>query len=167
MATLSSEPTPEQYGSLGSERQIQIVFDHACDVLDVKATWGWNTRFLKVLGRAQLKGSHVELSSKIWPLATLSQRKEVIYHEIAHIAAFEKYGTSGHDRKWRLCMAVVGYRNAERCHAINVNSLLVKSRYPVFCDCTAHMITKRRLAKMRSGTRLSCLKCKSRIREEK
>jgi len=167
MGALLDELDPEQYGDLSTERQIQTVFNHACETLGVEVTWGWNDRFLRVLGRARIRDMHIELSSKIWKLAKLEDRKEVIYHEVAHIAAFKKYKSCGHDRPWRLCMMMVGYQNAERCHTIDVSKLTIKNRHPVFCDCTAHMITKIRLNKMRRGVKMSCKKCNGRLREDK
>jgi predicted SprT family Zn-dependent metalloprotease len=158
---------PKSYGDISTDKQVQIVFEHAFTVFDITGTWGWNQRFLRLFGRAHISAAHVELSNKIWPLASVEERKETIYHEVAHIAAWQIFQERGHGAKWKQCMSAVGYKDAERCHNVDVSKLLMHRRHPVFCDCRVHLVTKNALNQMRAGrSKFRCIKCQTYIKED-
>lgn len=107
----------------------------------------WNNRFTNRLGDAKVvygNSGRVRFSSTgLWLRATPEQRREVIYHEVAHIlGVLTLKGKPGHNREWREMMRRFGYA-PKRCHSINREGLRRKRQkrrtvYGVYIDGNQH-----------------------------
>lgn len=115
-------------------------------MLDVEVNITYNNRLTSTLGQVRRvdiynKKGRIELSSRLWPTTSKSQRVETVIHELAHILADIKHQRDvGHRKEWKSMMAVLGYPNAKRCH----NSPVIRKKrkkYILACrSCMAHSI---------------------------
>jgi len=89
--------------------------------------------------------------------------ERTIPHEVAHIIAFQIFGTKGHDYAWRRIMNDFGC-DSTRCHSYDTENSTVrtiKKQYPYKCGCTTHMLTKIRHNRSikHGGEAYRCRKC--------
>lgn len=110
----------------------------------------------------------IHLSSEVFLTAKLSEKKETVIHELAHVVTNLNYGRQmGHGREWKTTMKALGYPDAKRCHSAFVRKNKC-SKYKLKCRKCAitieiHKKTRTSMIKnIKSGRkRYWCKKCKS------
>lgn len=127
---------------LDKEVQELIEFAFMCNGLSTyrvqkSVIWKWNSRYTDTMGKADYMFMTIELSSKIFDLATKQQQEDTIVHEACHLIAHYKYSErriKPHGKEWKQCMLNCGITPA-RCHTVNTSSLRKRKRYYLICDC--------------------------------
>ena len=111
--------------------------NHLADLITVV----WSTRATTRLGLATRTDFSITLSQKAWLLISEKERRETVFHEVAHLIAYYEGGIDswGHTPQWRATMARIGYPEASRGHM--VTTALSSLRRPVKravagCSCT-------------------------------
>ena len=70
---------------------------------------GYNSRLRTTLGRAVLDDGRVELNTRLLRKHP-RQLIATLVHELAHLAAYHRYGDAGHGRAWKTLMHAVALR---------------------------------------------------------
>jgi len=145
--------------------------DFPLEELD-KIEVSFNSRFTRRMGDANFRKMRIRFSEKLWPLASLLERRETIVHELCHIVDryFGNMSRRGHGPSWKLLMNRCGYAG-DRCHNVDRGNLKRRNKgtKEYFCACGAkHFLGKKRSAKherLRAiGRRgYSCTKCKDQL----
>lgn len=131
----------------------------------------WSTRMTNAMGYAhyRTKGKRIwiSLSAVLWPHASEEERRETVFHEIAHILEYVGRreakvwsGPGHHGPRWRWIMRVLGYPNAARCHSVeNPNG------HPARCGCGPTTLSPRQVAFLRKnpGRFYTCRECKEKL----
>jgi SprT protein len=132
-----------------------------------KIRFQWNNRLTSTMGRAtyyQQKGyGIIELSVKLFQVATPEERETTVIHELCHIVASWVYEENqGHNENWARMMRRCGLP-PKRCHNVD-NSAFVK-QYHVKCGCpTPIRVGKIVFGKIARKEQLyDCRKCKQRV----
>ncbi len=160
--------------------------EEACDLAGCAALADdieirWNRRMTTCLGRASRADYHIDLALKAWPLLEEDQRKETVFHEVAHLIAFYRHGLDGWGHYWQFYQAMsdIGYPNANRCHNLRAALKPLErklSRVIAYCSCMsasdeaveakvrladgAHLFTLQKAKKSRAGTHsFTCRQC--------
>lgn len=116
----------------------------------------FNDRLLTCLGEANFSTKSITLSSQMWRRAGDSERKEVIIHEICHLAADYYLGVSEkpHGKGWSFLMGKFGFVDAKTCHRV-----LPVNRHRVICGCGISTKTNSFLRRSSKGEEDACKKC--------
>lgn len=157
-----------------SHSEISELVNSTCDSLGIPhVAWRFSSRFTRKMGEARIDTTKdtrlVRFSKPLWTRATVEERKQVIIHEVCHIAAFAKSGRkAGHGPVWRALMIQCG-RKPERCHNVDRTGLVRKHRgsQPVTCGCPGrtHNLGPRRSAKLRQGLAIyTCRQCRQTVK---
>jgi SprT protein len=152
-----------------TSEEIDALFKRYVDLLHVekRIIWIWNERAINRAGCAHLADRCIELSRKTWKASSDAERKETAVHELCHIVAWDRHRERGHGVWWKLVMAEAGYPRAKRCHAIDTSKLTLHKKWPLFCDCKCHMVSRRYYNSVVNKTkRARCIKCKGPLRRE-
>lgn len=138
----------------------------------------WSSRLTRTLGKASCLTSEITLAAKAWPLLDAEERRDTVFHEVAHLVAFHEVGAKGwgHGSKWRRVMRRIGaspkrYAAAAAARAIAPIRRKV-TRCIASCRCIEsrhipraraangyHLVTPRTGAKIRTGARFICQQC--------
>lgn len=129
----------------------------------------WSSRLTVALGKASRLTWKVKLARKAWPLISFEERRETVFHEVAHLIALHEGGLKAwcHGPTWRRVMAKIGYPRAEQYHTLTEQLSTIqrkKVRVIARCRCDsggevsgvrradgAHLITKATATKITSG----------------
>jgi predicted SprT family Zn-dependent metalloprotease len=78
----------------------------------------WSRRLVLTLGKANRLNWTIKLAEKAWFLISLDERRETVFHEVAHLIALHEGGLKAwdHGPTWRRIMAKIGYPRANACH---------------------------------------------------
>lgn len=88
-------------------------------------TWEFTTS-IRVAGQAFYGRNKIELSIPLLYRMPFEKRKEIVIHEACHIAAFHRYGDTGHGKYWAHCMITCGVA-PERCHTTHANDIRLET----------------------------------------
>ena len=116
------------------DRSVRIWINAALKKMDAASHvgllfWKWNSRMTSTMGRAYLP-SYIEFSLPLFEKATPAQRRQVVYHEVAHIVDgynFTYNPKRPHSKSWRALMHRAGVP-ALRCHDVPVVSRQRRTR---------------------------------------
>jgi predicted SprT family Zn-dependent metalloprotease len=117
----------------------------------------YSARLTKSLGRARVDSRNINLNCKL--ISTDEALvKEVLCHELAHIAVYEKYGPNRkpHGNEWSSLIKQAGF--SPRTHisfefSPQDNSQITPRRYSHICPiCQAERIANRKLKKWRCAS---------------
>jgi predicted SprT family Zn-dependent metalloprotease len=135
----------------------------------------WSTNMPRAMGKACYNKDDcwIRLSTILWAVSPEDQKRETVYHEMAHIivAVRREDKTSSstkkrqrrdvHGDEWRYVMHKIGYPNAERCHdVVNEEHEKAKGKVALYCKCPGsqpYWISFQRMVKRN----YSCRKCKA------
>jgi SprT protein len=148
----------------------------ACGVPELSARIGviWSGRFSARMGDARWdprRGAGlIRLSRPLWPKASNEERRETVVHETCHVIADYRFGgRQGHGPRWRQMMALCGYRDPQRCHAVDREAIQqrrerrrveVRAR----CGCAEGVVVGPVQARrIRAGVAYRCRKCCRRV----
>jgi len=142
----------------------------------------WSHRMSRTFGLARYahakKEMGVTLSSILWEAASEEERRETVYHEVAHIIVYlihyhknprPRKSPEAHGREWKWTMRMIGYPNPSAKHTV-ANHVYEESvgNIPVYCGCSsdpAAWVSKIKAAKMNlhasRGRTYVCRKCRS------
>lgn len=136
--------------SLLKAEEAQVLFPSVASHIRSTLVLEWNDRMHRTMGTARYAKikSCIELSTILWEVAPEDQKRETVYHEMAHIITDANRANDPitakltgdkqrhHGAKWRYVMHQIGYPNASRCHAIT-NEEYEKSQGKVqmYCAC--------------------------------
>lgn len=107
----------------------------------------WSDRMGKSMGLASytLDLSFVKLSTVLWKVASEEEKRETVYHEVAHLVVYDNHFRSkprrtrlpaGHGPEWKWVMHKIGYSNPSSKHTIlNEEYERERGRVPLFCGC--------------------------------
>ena len=135
----------------------------------VRLSFNNNGRMRTTAGRATtqrtMKYGMIDLNKRLFlSTGTISDFKNTVLHELAHIYANFYYGVNcGHDAKWKGLFTKIG-GNGKRCHSYEVNHLKAKTKsFEYSCDCgISHSLGIRRHNKILNKiSRYRCGSCKS------
>lgn len=117
----------------------------------------WNMRLTSTAGRAWFCRNEIELSGRLWHVATPAQRRDVAAHEAAHLVAFHAHGHEGHGPPWQDVMHEAGFVPS-RQHDISPG-------FPVACACPAPgWASPQRVVRLLQGLRVACTACRQPVR---
>lgn len=93
--------------------------------------------------------------------------KRTVVHEMAHVIAYKRYGSRGHDNTWKNVMIRLG-ADPSRCHSYDVSNARVKNAnasttYTYKCACCEREVTQTRHNKILKGATYTCRTCRQRI----
>jgi SprT protein len=92
--------------------------------------------------------------------------KRTVVHEMAHVIAYKRYGSRGHDNAWKNVMIRLG-ADPSRCHSYDVSNARVKNAnaptYTYKCACHEREVTQTRHNKILKGANYTCRSCRQRI----
>lgn len=161
--------------------EVDAVLKDACERMGVpelfkKISWEFNVRYTRALGRADYRKNHIQLSSKLFSLATSAQREDTIRHEAAHLAVAYTYpdraflsrnhprAIKPHGYEWKRFAVLAGAtpkavsKRIEGSEAIRGN----RRRFTTYCGCPEpHMVSKTIYDRLNQGTRYTCRSCRS------
>jgi SprT protein len=151
--------------------QIEEQIHSTCAALDVDdlahvIQWSWNRRLTRAIARAHFHSSLIELSSRLFPLLSLTDQRDTVIHETCHLVAHRLHGPSiaHHGREWRALMLKAGGMPRARSKSIEGADLLRgKNRVTYFCTCRSHAITAYRAAKIERGHIFVCTRCRAEL----
>jgi predicted SprT family Zn-dependent metalloprotease len=156
---------------------IREYIDIACHVCGVPELAGkirvvWNGRFSARMGDARWDPARgtglIRLSRPLWPKASEEERMETVIHEACHVIADYKFGgRQRHGPRWRQMMALCGYRNARRCHAVNRDEILARrqqNRLRAACGCAEGVtVGPLQARRIRAGVVYRCRRCAQQV----
>lgn len=128
----------------------------------------FNGRLTSRGGDANWRSKTIRLSPEVWEHGTDATRRQTVLHEFAHIFAGIKYGSRGHDWRWKNVMHSLGIE-PKRCHNTITPRIAERratraaSRVTVYCPCQSHKVTKRMHDKISRGHSYKCMRCQGRI----
>lgn len=98
--------------------------DEACLLMGAptsfQVSYRWNVKLGRTAGRAWSDKNMIEISPRFWQAASMSERRETVFHEVAHLLDNVMLGNWGHSPSWYALMAKGGYRNCLRVHEVHV-----------------------------------------------
>lgn len=122
----------------------------------------WNNLLVACAGRAYYNLCRIELSKKLFMIATPKQRDSVVAHEAGHIVAWHQFQHAGHGPEFMQIMQNAGYKPFAK-HDIYYG-------VPVYCGCTndnkkvVSFVTKNISTRIKNGSDYACLNCNKKIR---
>ena len=151
--------------------EIRELVNQTCAKLGIPSniTIRFNRRFTRRLGDANGKLMRIRFSTPLWARATVEERRQVVIHEVCHIATFLKLGTmGGHGYVWKLHMRLCGV-TPDRCHEVNREGLARTNQgsRQVTCACPGKVMTigatrVRRL--LNNANKYSCRRCRTLVK---
>ena len=170
--------------SLYTARKSGIISDDIYNLLRTRTTLEWSRRSNKTFGLARYKHHGremgVTLSSILWQAASKKERRETVYHEVAHIIVYANFfhkvprprqTPSAHGLEWQWVMRMIGYPNPSSRHTV-ANSDYESSvgNVPIYCGCDKSpmaWVSKLKAAKYtllaQKGHVYQCRKCRQRL----
>lgn len=121
----------------------------------------FNRRLKTTAGRAFYKKGLVELNPRLWERMSEEERRNTLFHEIAHIAAYLIHGETGHGYHWKKLMLDAG-ENPSVYHNFDVSG--IKNYHTVRCDCKEHSVGPIQYNRILKGRKYRCKLCKSFVR---
>jgi SprT protein len=121
----------------------------------------WNNKFVRRIGDAIYYFKNcfgiIRLSTKLWPLASASQRKETVVHELCHIVKQKNCGhyKQPHNEEWKELMLQCGVEpriGHTICHP-DISNRRVKAK----CKCGESFLGPIQARRVKSGE--ACYKC--------
>lgn len=92
---------------------------------------------------------------------------QTLYHEVAHLISFERYGIrngGGHGRGWKRVMREMGKR-PERLHNYDTSNIYEKKLY---CKCRTHPVSTRMYNNIaKRNEKRKCIHCKTHVQLDK
>lgn len=122
----------------------------------------WNNLLVSCAGRAYYDFCRIELSKKLFMVATLEQRDSIVAHEAGHIVAWCQFQHAGHGPEFMRVVEKAGYEPFVK-HNIYYG-------VPVYCHCTRNnkkvvsFITKNIFTRIKNGSVYSCVACNEKIK---
>jgi predicted SprT family Zn-dependent metalloprotease len=128
----------------------------------------WSKRAVTTIGLASRITYEIVLAEKAWPLLSLEDRRETVFHEVAHLIAYKEQGIKawGHTPAWRNVMCRMGYPDADRCHYPSAALEAIRRplvRFIAMCKCGDHLITTNRMKRIINGISYSCRYCNEQL----
>ena len=158
---------------IAQRQQIRVWIREALQILgetalENKISVEFNNDFTRRMGDASrdrfTKTYKVRFSVPLWPLASETDRRETVFHEICHVVDMAR-GTfssrEAHGYNWARLMIQCGLA-PKRCHNIERPEELKYNvkHFEAKCACMTHKITSHKRTKMLNGTmRYRCMKC--------
>lgn len=162
---------------------VQVQIREACELaghpeLADRIELRWSRRMSSTLGKANRTTFEITLASRAWALISVEERRDTVFHEVAHLVAFLEVGIEGwgHGLPWRCVMRRIGAkpeRCADREVARAVASLRRKvARHVASCACTrgeasrfrledgSHLLTLPMARKLGAGRSITCRDCR-------
>ena len=142
-----------------TKTEIQREVDKAIDFFNDKFQQVFEAPDVTFTGRGRMGGTcyHVvrRLNFNI-KIAKLNPTEyiNVIWHEVAHLIAYEIYSTVGHDRNWRYLMGCAG-KDDSRCHNMKTGVTLYKYQCPS-CNKTWELTLIRHNKMVKGKARYIC-----------
>lgn len=123
----------------------------------------WNERMKTTAGRAHYQNRKIELNPSIWDRMDANERRNTAAHEAAHVVCTALHPrASTHGPEWKKIMWDIGHEPS-RCHTTDTTGLSTKA-YPWYCPCGKHLVTARKLERMKKaaagGSIFHCRKCR-------
>ena len=154
------------------EREVDEIMFSACQEMDCMQLyplidWSYSNRLTRRAGSADMQSKYIKLSAKLFSIATKEKQREVILHEVAHLAhAFTNDTTwhleEHHGKEWQEFALLVGIPVSTEC-VIEKSDSITKHQ-EAFCDCSVHHITMNRRTRMVNGARYKCTLCNTELR---
>jgi predicted SprT family Zn-dependent metalloprotease len=130
----------------------------------------WRARFTARMGDARWdkvrRVGLIRLSLPLWPKASDEERRETVIHEACHVIADYRFGRKqGHGPAWQHMMALCGYRDPQRCHAVDremIQQRREQRRVEVRgrCGCAEGvMLGPVQARRLRAGAVYRCRRC--------
>lgn len=95
---------------------------------------------------------HIRLSKKLWPIASIDERRQCIFHEVCHLVTFYNGDLRhGHHDEWQRLMLKCGYSTTE-CHHVGMR----RSQ----CGCSESYVSEEVFNNLLSGRHYICTKCR-------
>lgn len=113
-----------------------------------------NPRLRVALARAFMKTDTIEINPTTWALNP-SLRAEIMAHEFAHIVAYRRHYSTGHDLAWRMAMRSLGYTPRRTVAAKGCEH----NTRTVHCGCGPRQIGVIRFNRLRAGAPYRCMRC--------
>jgi len=92
--------------------------------------------------------------------------KQTVGHEIAHLVAFQLFGSRGHDKAWKYVMRQLGLE-PNRCHSYDLSEITIKKHKKVIykCNCKEHEIGLVRHKNLQANKNryFTCCLCKGKL----
>jgi predicted SprT family Zn-dependent metalloprotease len=122
----------------------------------------------------------IRLSPILWVAAPEEQKRETVYHELAHLIVDvldahdpvrakvkqARERRSIHGSSWKRVMTALGYPDPERCHSVvNEAHEMAKGKVPLYCDCSPKALAW--VTRMKASyiiNRRACKECRAPIR---
>ena len=122
-------------------------------------------------GLAYYKENRIELNPDFFKNHAEEMINQTVPHEVAHLVAFKVYSLlgKGHGRFWKLVMGALyplGVK-VSRCHQYDLEGVkvrIVARPFSYHCGCMDHNITKNIHAKIQSGRKYTCNRCRQPIK---
>ena len=82
----------------------------------------FSNRLKTSMGYAYYRKNIIRLSTRLWSRATITERRDTIRHELAHIVSFKMFGYrgTGHGANWKYIARQLGC-SAARCHNVDTS----------------------------------------------
>jgi len=120
-----------------------------------RVIWMWNPKLRTTFGRVMTRSKNVELSTKLWKIASHEERKEVVVHEMCHWADLQINGFTHHGPEWHAMMILCGYDEPRIAH-----TLVKRKTKSVKCDCRIHEVGETVFKRIdRDSRRYRCIDC--------
>lgn len=147
--------------------------DHLADLISID----WSNRATTRLGLATRTTFTITLAQKAWLLISEKERRETVFHEVAHLIAYYEGGIAswGHTPEWRAVMARIGYPEASRGHMVTTALAPLRRRVRravAGCSCTYaipggthrsyngdHFLTLNKATRIKQGETFICRSC--------
>jgi len=109
----------------------------------------WGSKMHRALGTAlyerQTEQAIISLSTVLWAVCPEAQKRETVFHELAHIivsasrvheGAQPSDGRRHHGSDWRRVMRAIGYSNPDvRHNVVNHKAEHSRGKVPLYCAC--------------------------------
>lgn len=150
-----------------------------------RITLDWAPRAIKRLGQANPNTMTITLSVLPWQVICFAERRETVFHEVAHLVSWIEKGFDGwgHCDHWRAVMHRIGYPNAQRLvsreAALKINELYNRrpvTKHIALCGCKSalpehvdarrrmptgeHLLSGQRAKQKKRGLYYMCKSCK-------
>jgi len=131
-----------------------------------------NSRFIRKIADARFHGMRIRFSTKYWEVMTPEEKKNTVFHEVAHIVVkFNYYALnqsteiydepSPHGKEWKSLMIKCG-ENPKRIANLGDRLLLVQRPKIAQCSCNDKIhISKVEYNRIKRGEIYQCTKCRS------
>ncbi len=136
----------------------------------------WSDRMSRTVGLAlyskKTSTAIIRLSTVLWKVAPETEKRETVFHELAHImvdamrahdpvrAKFRGRRNAHHGPEWVRVMTALGYPNPRRCHDLfNEEYERAQGNVPLYCQCKSEPVVWTTPARAERARGHRCRKC--------